>query len=245
MRINGWRPSRLNLGVPLSEQGQESEAIANYRRSLRANPGDSGVHNNLANALLASGQIDEAIVHFRQAVQLRPNYFKAQSNFAVALVKAGQLDEAIVQARAALQANPRYLQAHHVLGIALSEQGRPREAVAAYEQASRIMPGWPHAMRGIACLYATYPDDAVRDGAEAVRLAREASGSTGNKNALMLDTLAAAHAEAGSFVEAVSTAEQALAAARAAGNDPLAAEIEPRLELYRAGRPCRDEIAGH
>jgi tetratricopeptide (TPR) repeat protein len=97
-------------------------------------------------------------------------------------------------------------------------------------------------MRRLAWLYATYPEDAVRSGEEAIRLATRASNRTGNRNAEMLDTLAAAYAETGDYSQAVAVAERALAAARTAGNAPLAGEVEGRIELYRRGEPFRDSI---
>jgi len=242
VEINGWRPSQLNLGVLLSGQGNESEAIKGYRRALRSRPNDASIHNNLANSLAATGAVDEAIVHFREAVRIRPSYFQAQSNFALALVRAGRPDEAITAARAALRVKPRFAQAHNALGIALAAKGHPREAIASYREAIRLLPGWPPAMRRLAWLFATYPDGAIRDGAEAVRLASKASARTGNKNARMLDTLAAAQAENGNFKGALIVAEQALAAARSAGDDSFADEIETRLALYRDGVPFRDTI---
>ena len=55
----------------------------------------------------------------------------------------------------------------------------------------------------------------------------------------MLDSLAAAYAEAGRFAEAATAAQQAAQLAARNGNQPLAEEIHRRLESYRAGRPFR------
>jgi tetratricopeptide (TPR) repeat protein len=240
VRINGWTPSRLNLGVLLSRKGEHSEAIVAYRRALEVNPNNSLMHNNLANALVATGEIEEALDHFRAAVRLNPRYYQAQSNLALNLVRVGRADEAIAAARAALRVNPRFGQAHNTLGMALAQKGRPLEAIASYREALRLIPDWPPAMRRLAWLYATYPEDEIRSGAEAVRLASRASKRTGNKDALMLDTLAAAHAENGDFNQAVAGAERALAAAQAAKDGPRADDIAARLELYRLGQPYRD-----
>ena len=242
VRANGWRPSRLNLGVLLARQGNHAEAIEHYRAALQSNPNDSMMHNSLANSLVATGAIDEALEHFRASVRLNPRNYHAQSNYALNLVRAGRPKEAISAARAALQVNPRYAQAHNVLGMALAKTGRPQEAIAAYRDALRFIREWPPPMRRLAWLYATYPEDAVRSGEEAVRLASRASSRTGNRNAEILDTLAAAFAETGDFTQAVAVAERALAAARASGNGPLAGEVEGRIELYRRGQPFRDSI---
>jgi hypothetical protein len=54
-----------------------------------------------------------------------------------------------------------------------------------------------------------------------------------------LDTLAAAHAENGSFAEAAREARTALALAAQQGNEALAAALRSRIALYETGRPFR------
>ena len=56
----------------------------------------------------------------------------------------------------------------------------------------------------------------------------------------MLDTLAAAYAEAGRFPDAVRTAEQALAMASAKSQTGLADGLRERIKLYQAGAAFRD-----
>ena len=51
-------------------------------------------------------------------------------------------------------------------------------------------------------MMATDPDPSVRNGSEAVRLAERAVQLTGAREPTLLDTLAAAYAEAGRFQEA-------------------------------------------
>ena len=65
---------------------------------------------------------------------------------------------------------------------------------------------------------------------------------TDNRVAQYLDTLAAAYAATGRFNDAVATAQKAIDLARSAGQLQVAAQIEPRLELYRAGRPYHQHI---
>ena len=86
-------------------------------------------------------------------------------------------------------------------------------------------------------ILATHPDSAVRNGAEAVAIAERMVSSAGGDDLLLLDTLAAAYAEAGRFDEAVETAERALRAPVAEGMEGFPAQIERRLELYRTRRP--------
>ena len=87
---------------------------------------------------------------------------------------------------------------------------------------------------------ATAPDGLVRNGREAVGLAEQAVSIAGDGNPQLLDTLAAAYAEAGRFPEAIATAERAIGRAASASDTALAEAIQERVGLYRAGRAFRD-----
>ncbi len=91
----------------------------------------------------------------------------------------------------------------------------------------------------IAWVLATCPEAKFRNGRRAVELATQVCAATGNQVPALLDSLAAAYAEAGDFDNAVRTATRALELTRrdAASSAPA---IEARLRLYKAGRPYRE-----
>jgi hypothetical protein len=60
---------------------------------------------------------------------------------------------------------------------------------------------------------------------------------TAQADASVLDTVAAAFAEAGRFPEAVETAERALVLAGVEHNPTLVKELTARLTLYRENKP--------
>jgi len=68
---------------------------------------------------------------------------------------------------------------------------------------------------------------------QATEFAEHACRVTTYRNPVCLDTLAAAHAQAGDFAAAIDVAQQALDQAVAMRNEALAAEIQERLGLYR------------
>ena len=88
----------------------------------------------------------------------------------------------------------------------------------------------------LAWLLATSPDEAIADGAEAVRLARSVVGVTDEPPPEYLDVLAAALAAHGAFDEATRHAQRAAELARASNRTALAELIERRLSAYRAQR---------
>ncbi len=79
------------------------------------------------------------------------------------------------------------------------------------------------------------------NGAKAVELATTANKLTEYKQPAFLDTLAAAHAAAGNFPEAINAASRALELARHTGKADLARDIQGRLSLYQQGRAYQDE----
>jgi Flp pilus assembly protein TadD len=193
-------------------------------------------NNNLGTHLLKRGQLDEAIPHFEKAVALKPDYADAQNNLGIVLLQKGKVDEAIEHLEKAEELNPRNTQTYYNLGAALYMQGKVAEALAQWRAGLRVDPEDLPLLSQAAWVLATNPEPSARNGSEAVELAMRAMKLTGAKDPAMLDTLAAAYAEAGRFPEAVQTARQALALA----TEPLAGDLKARIALYQAHRPFRD-----
>jgi protein O-mannosyl-transferase len=102
-------------------------------------------------------------------------------------------------------------------------------------------PDSPRMLDELAWLFATYPDSKSRDGTEAVRLAERACALTERRIPALLDTLAAAYAEAGDFPRAISTAEEALNRARSSGDNDAVKLSENILGSLRENLPYRHE----
>ena len=90
-----------------------------------------------------------------------------------------------------------------------------------------------------AWLLATCPVEKYRDGKKAVEFAHKAIANHQNPRREFLEVLAAAHAEAGDFTEAVRWQERALQDSISAQEPGDAARR--RLELYRNKQPYREE----
>jgi tetratricopeptide (TPR) repeat protein len=83
----------------------------------------------------------------------------------------------------------------------------------------------------LAWFLATCPDAAYRNGAEAVKYAQSACELSQWKDASDIDTLAAAHAEAGDFDRAIKYATQAVKLI--SPSDTHAKEIKEHLALFQ------------
>ena len=119
--------------------------------------------------------------------------------------------------------------------------GRYGEAAVRYEKALAIDAGLVSARNNLAWALATCMDNSIRNGARAVALAEGANRMAGGKDVAVLDTLAAAYAEAGRFGDAVRTAQMALESVKGPGQVEQARQIQQRLQLYQAGRPYHEQ----
>ena len=92
-------------------------------------------------------------------------------------------------------------------------------------------------LNDIAWTLVTNPNASIRKGDEAVELAGRAARLSGGRNPAILDTLAAAYAEAGRFPEAVETAQKAIELATRQNKAALADSLRTRIKLYQDRKP--------
>jgi len=223
----------INLGMILSSKGRTDEAIACEYAALRLQPRSPRAHNNLGADLMLKGDIEEALAHFRLAVQHGPGFATARKNLGAALRDKGQLEEALKHLLAAVHLDPKLADAHAILGSIYARLGRHADATASMERAVRLASRMFREINDLAWVLVTRNDLASRYGLQATEFAEHACRVTTYRNPVCLDTLAAAHAQAGDFAAAIDVAQQALDQAVAMRNEALAAEIQERLGLYR------------
>jgi hypothetical protein len=112
-----------------------------------------------------------------------------------------------------------------------------RLALALLDSTNRLHATRTSAM-SIAWILATSTDPQIRNGREALAIARQIGGENSNDVAT-LDVVAAAFAETGDLTDAVRTAGRMLALARAANDSAGAARATARMTKYSAGQPWR------
>jgi thiol-disulfide isomerase/thioredoxin len=159
------------------------------------------------------------------------------------MVERGFLDESLEYIERHKRQLTQHYNFHKLLVLAGNgrlTRGEARQAAAMYREALEIVPSYVDAQNNLAWLLSTHPDDQLRNGADAVRLA-EAAIKTAGRVPSLLDTLAAAYAEVGRFDEAVATATEAIRLAVSRGQPQLSARIKSRLPSYEAGQPWRDQ----
>lgn len=232
---------QLGRAALLEAQGQATKARQLVGELVKSNPESAQVRRSLAEFLMRDNRPADAEVQYVAALKLQRPDAKLLRAYAAALSKQGKTDEAIRELDAALKLEPKLAQASFELAELLSQQGRNREAAARYSKAIEADPKLLSALNNLAWLLATDPDAQIRNGPRAVELAERACQLTEWKAAFLMGTLAAAYAEAGRFTDAVAMAERARDLARADKLEEVANKNGELLELYRAGRPFREE----
>src|SRR5437660_1146538 len=247
-----WRPRRMVLGAAAlfvigalscgawiqASYWRDSETL--FTHALAVTKNNDVAENNLGIIFLQKGQLDEAVSLLQSAVDLRPDNSPAQENLAKALLQKGQVTDALIHYRKLMELQPDNIEIHNIVGTVLVQQGRITEGVEEWEKVLLIRPDNGNALNNLAWVFATSPDDSLRDGSRAVQLAEQATRISGSRMAMVWRTLAAAYAENGRFVDAIQTAQRAIELARNQGNAGLAAELQNTIALYETGKPLRD-----
>jgi tetratricopeptide (TPR) repeat protein len=217
---------------------RDSEALFTHALGVTSN--NDVAHTNLGIVLLRKGELDEAISLFQAAVSLRPENSPAHDNLAKALLQKGQVADALVHYRKLLELQPDNIEVHNIVGTVLVQQGRIREGVEEWQKVLVLQADNGNAMSNLAWVFATSPDETLRDGTQAVQLAEQALRISGGRIPLIFRTLAAAYAESRRFSEAIQTAQRGAELANSQGNPSLAADLQGNIALYQEQQPLRD-----
>src|SRR5204863_7362754 len=229
------------LGFLFLRRGEVDKAISEFQTALNIRSKNTETHyslgaaliqSNLGNAFARKQLWDKATDHLQEAVRLRPDYADAYFNLGTVLFQQRRLDQAIAQWQKALTIRPRDAEGHRNIASAFRKKGNVKEAISEYEQALNIAPEDPVALNNLSWILATCSDALMRDGSRAVPLAVKAVQASGGKNPSLVSTLAAAHAEAGQFSQAVAIAEAAKAVATTQNKPELARRLEDEITLY-------------
>jgi tetratricopeptide (TPR) repeat protein len=120
---------------------------------------------------------------------------------------------------------------------AQSRLGNKAEAVNTFIEAAKTDPKDPYSRAGAAWLFATTKDPKIRNPAAAMQLATEAAKLAREKDATILDVLAAAYAAQGDFASAQRWEGKAILAA---DSDDIR-EFQRRLVYYQANKPWNED----
>ena len=170
-----------------------------------------------------------------QVAQSRRRLAWALANRGVARQNAGEFDSAIADLTELIQMHPRSSHYFFLRATAYSKGQQIDKAIDDYLKIVELVPNSPDGYNSLAWMMAVCPDENYRNGKEAESLATTACELTNWSSANVIDTLAAACAEAGDFDAALKWQKKAL---ELRPDDPIFAKTSAeRIELYSAHKP--------
>ena len=230
--------SHIMLASVLAQTGDYPGARNFYQQALAIDSTSVRAHLGLADLLAQTDDLEGAASQYQQVLKLNPKQPEALNGMGLLAAGQGRLPEAVRYFRRALQEDRYNDEVRFNLVEALQRQGLHGEAVQELRNhVARTRS--PAAGTRLAWLLATSPQEGIRRGDEAVRLAEELRRQARHQDPATLQVLAAAYAETGRFEEAADLARQAIRLAQAAGNQALASTLAQQLQHYEAGQPLR------
>jgi tetratricopeptide (TPR) repeat protein len=232
--------SLIDEALELEKQGDNATALVKWQKALEMNPNSAYANNGMGTVLGLTGKPEESISYFQMAIQIEGDFFEAYYNLGVVLTKEDKINEAIDAWRNTVRIRPKYAKGHESLGYLYYQQGKYADSLAELRLALASEPDRLFTLNLAATLLATCPENTVRNGAEAVALAERAKRLNGATSPAVLDTLSAAYAENGSFLQALETGRKALALAAQQGDTALTAKLNAHLAKYESNQPLRE-----
>jgi tetratricopeptide (TPR) repeat protein len=228
-----------NLGGLYEKLGDDERAEAAYRRALALDPDLVSARSNLATLLARTGRFEEARRHFERALAEDPERAESYFRLGMVLAQLGELGAAEARLREAVALDPELAKARFNLALLLLRRGDRSGAAAELRRCLALSPDLHAAAVELAWILAAAPEDSLRDGAAALRIAQGLAGRVPQPGPPLRELLAAAYAEAGRFAEAIGTLEALLEEVGGEPADERTRRLEAQLEDYREGRAWR------
>lgn len=227
----------VDLGTALYKLGEKQSAEDAFEKALRLDPDLPQAHRNLGAILAVEGRDEEAIAHYRRALEISPDHVATHLRLAELLRSSRRFREALASYRSALDLDPSNRDAHLGMAFCLIGERRFGEARNELQESVTAFPEDHEIANDLARLLAACPEDSVRDGPRAVKIAGALVDA--ERKLPHLETLAMASAEVGDYERAVKVQRGLVRAADRADRADLLPRLRANLQLYEAGRPCR------
>jgi tetratricopeptide (TPR) repeat protein len=239
IRLNPKIPDAYSSrGKLYYDKGQVQKAIKEYTEAVRLSADNVEIYLSRAVAFREIKDWDNAIADYSQVIKRSPTNCGAYFTRGVAYGEAGKYEKAIDDFTKAMELGYNQGIALCNRALAWEDRGQWQKAVADYTEAIRSDSTMEDAYNQLAWLYATCPESSVRNGGEAVRIAKQACEMTQWTNSSFVGTLAAAYAEAADFDNAVRLQKKVLSMNDLSETEKK--EEEERLKLFLQQKPYRE-----
>lgn len=240
----------VNRGRAQMDLERFDEAVSDFGRAIGLDAGCAAAYYFRADCRLRQEDFAKAVPDFDLAIELASHQTDLDFELSdahvfrgYALLAQGRPEPAakdfshVIRSQGALRSGDVHgfrADCYEALGNKAAAEADRR--IAALVEQLTAKPDDAAALGRLAFALATGPEAEVRSGKEAVDLATRACELAKWNDPACLDALAAAHAEAGQFQDAVTRAQKAV---ELAPDDGVRAQYRARLELYKSGKPFR------
>jgi arylsulfatase A-like enzyme len=216
------------------------EAAEQYRELLERNPNSVPLLMSLDGVLRKLDRDDERFELLRQVIALAPQKHDPYVELAHITYKGGDPTGAEKLLARALEIDPCLVSPRATLGHLVRERGDRTGELQILKEGVDHCPFSDGLHNNYAYLLATSPDEADRNGEEALRIAKRVTEEASEPRSDFLDTLASAYAEVGDFANAVRVQRRVVQMVEATGDAEPIETVRNHLALYEAGRPLRE-----
>jgi tetratricopeptide (TPR) repeat protein len=225
-------------GLVRIETSASEEASSDFDKALQ-------IDKKCVWALLGRGlyrvkqkSYDKAVADFTDVIKQHPRLSLAFLGRGMANINLKHYDDAAGDFTEVIRLEPRNASAFAYRAHISRVKKEYDNAITDYVKALQLDPNTAEAHNEYAWFLATCPVDKHRNGTKAIEHAMQACELSKWKDSNCLDTLAAAHAEAGHFSDAVKWQQKALSDSRN-NAEPLDQKALARLKLYEMNTPYR------
>ena len=193
------------------EMKQPDKALEDIDAAIKLQPTLAQPHLMRAEILAATNRLDQAIAQLEKLLQTSPGNVPLLNRLGTFLSdrRAGRAKRS-KRRRKSCRKDPDNFAALRFRADAYLNIGKHAEAIADFDKALALKEDDESLLNNFAWVLATSPDDKLRDGPRALKMATKAAEATGYETPHILSTLAAAYAETGDFENAAKWSQKAV-----------------------------------
>jgi tetratricopeptide (TPR) repeat protein len=215
------------------ELKQPEKSLADIDSAIRVQPTLAQPHLMKAEILAATNHVDQAIASLEKLLKNAPGNEQLLNQLDSFYLMANKPRKAIDTATSILTKNPDNFAALRVRADAYLNIGKHAEAIADFDKALSQKEDDESLLNNFAWVLATSPDDKLRDGTRALKLATKAAEASGYETPHILSTLAAAYAETGDYENAAKWSQKSVDLAQKEVDNAKAEDDKSKLESDR------------
>lgn len=221
------------------QAGQLAKAEIEFKKVIEIKP-HASFNVNLGNVYQKQNKYELAMEQYQLALKLDSVNIDALNNLGVVYFKTGDEGKAISFVKRSLKLNPDSKDGYLNLGTFYKHLRRRSESVNYFKKGMELAPDDLRFAYQLSWLFSSSPEKKLRNGKEALRLAKLIFEKKDIDISSKFDLVAAALAENGQFEKASEMATQAYQSAVKTGKRQLATDIFKRVKLYKMNKPFRE-----